>query len=148
MYFYELSLNRATKKNNNNFLSSIYFQLATQQINTRKTSDLTFSIEHHFKRNSTIRQHLHNSIRRILYLNYIFKLTNYSFTMDNIKNFIGNVITTNKTSLQTSSAGGEMSGRKRSESLCSNASDVSNASDGRKMERKDSKDNEPYFYIM
>lgn len=74
--------------------------------------------------------------------------------MDNIKNFIGNVITTNKTSLRTnSSAGGEMAGRKRSESLCSNASDVSSVSmnsisDGRKMERKDSKDNEPYFYIM
>lgn len=75
--------------------------------------------------------------------------------MDNIKNFIGNVMTTNKTSLQTngSAGGGEMTGRKRSESLCSNASDVSNVSmnslsDGRKMERKDSKDNEPYFYIM
>lgn len=71
--------------------------------------------------------------------------------MDNIKNFIGNVITTNKTSLQTnSSAGGDMGGRKRSVSLCSNASDVSSVSinDGRKMERKDSKDNEPYFYIM
>jgi hypothetical protein len=73
--------------------------------------------------------------------------------MDNIKNFIGNVITpTNKTSLQTnSSTGGNVAGRKRSESLCSNASDVSSVSmnsDGRKMERKDSKDNEPYFYIM
>lgn len=73
--------------------------------------------------------------------------------MDNIKNFIGNVITTNKTSPQTSSTGGDISGRKRSESLCSNASDVSSVSmnsisDGRKMERKDSKDNEPYFYIM
>lgn len=75
--------------------------------------------------------------------------------MDNIKNFIGNVMTTNKTSLQTNSSAGDdnMTGRKRSESLCSNASDVSNVSmnsisDGRKMERKDSKDNEPYFYIM
>lgn len=74
--------------------------------------------------------------------------------MDNIKNFIGNVITTNKTSLQTnSSAGGDVGGRKRSESVCSNSSDISNVSmnsisDGRKMERKDSKDNEPYFYIM
>lgn len=75
--------------------------------------------------------------------------------MDNIKNFIGNVMTTNKTSLQTNSSAGDdnMAGRKRSESLCSNASDVSSVSmnsisDGRKMERKDSKDNEPYFYIM
>lgn len=73
--------------------------------------------------------------------------------MDNIKNFIGNVITpTNKTSLQTASSnGGNVAGRKRTESTCSNASDVSSVSmnsDGRKMERKDSKDNEPYFYIM
>lgn len=77
--------------------------------------------------------------------------------MDNIKNFIGNVITTtNKTSPQTNSLAdsGDMAGRKRSVSLCSNSSDVSSVStnsmsDGRKiMERKDSKDNEPYFYIM
>lgn len=74
--------------------------------------------------------------------------------MDNIKNFIGNVITPNKTSLQSNgSMEGDRSGRERSESLCSNASDVSSISissmsDGRKMERKDSKDNEPYFYIM
>ncbi|KAG4074097.1 hypothetical protein HA402_014302 [Bradysia odoriphaga] len=73
--------------------------------------------------------------------------------MDNIKSFIGNVITpTNKTSLQTNSSDlGNVAGRKRSESLCSNASDVSTVSMnsvGRKMERKDSKDNEPYFYIM
>lgn len=73
--------------------------------------------------------------------------------MDNIKNFIGNVITpTNKTSLQTNSSnGGNVTGRKRTESVCSNSSDVSSVSmnsDGRKIERKDSKDNEPYFYIM
>lgn len=75
--------------------------------------------------------------------------------MDNIKSFIGNVITTtNKTSLPSnSSTGGDIIGRKRSESLCSNASDVSNVSmnstsDGRSLVRKDSKDNEPYFYIM
>jgi len=74
--------------------------------------------------------------------------------MDSIKNFIGNVMTTHKTSLHTyNSEESDKGGRKRSERLCSNASDVStisinSLSEGRKMERKDSKDNEPYFYIM
>lgn len=74
--------------------------------------------------------------------------------MDNLKNFIGNVMTPpiNKTSLQTTgSDGANAAGRKRRECVYSTAPDVSNvpmSSDGRKMERKDSKDNEPYFYIM
>ncbi|KAJ6641625.1 hypothetical protein Bhyg_06565 [Pseudolycoriella hygida] len=76
--------------------------------------------------------------------------------MDNLKIFIGNVMASNKTSLQASSSvGGDMTGRKRSESLCSNASDgpdvnvsMNSISNGRKIERKDSKDNEPYFYII